>query len=70
MVLLRYDYFMSADNYIFINRKTFEVKLMGASNGDMITKLGKGKNLEDAIDIACDEVNSSIVEYGIVFGKK
>jgi hypothetical protein len=61
---------MSADNYIFINRKTFEVKLMGASNDDVITKLGKGKNLEEAVDIACKEIKEIQVEYGIVFGEK
>ena len=61
---------MSADNYIFINRVTFEVKLMGASNGDVITELGKGKNLDEAVDIAGKKIKEWPVEYGIVFSEK
>jgi len=61
---------MSADNYILINRKTFEVKELNASDGHIIRKIGKGKNLEEAVDIACEETNTGMIEYGIEFTEK
>lgn len=61
---------MSADNYILINRKSFVVKLMCASDGRLIQDLGKGKNLEEAVDIACEETKLGYVEYGIDFTNK
>lgn len=61
---------MSADNYILINRKNFVVKELNASDGRVIEKIGKGKDLEDAIDIACDETKTKIIEYGIQFTDK
>lgn len=61
---------MSADNYIFISRRTFVAVERCASDGRVIAKLGKGKNLDEAIDIAQDRMEGYPVEYGIVFGKK
>jgi len=61
---------MSADNYILINRKSFEVKELNASDGRVIRKVGKGKNLEEAIDIACEETKTGMIEYGIEFTEK
>ncbi|MFA6518469.1 MAG: hypothetical protein WCV93_02330 [Candidatus Shapirobacteria bacterium] len=61
---------MSADNYIFINRKNFEVKLMCASDDSVISDLGKGKDLEEAVDIASESTDELAVEYGIWFGEK
>lgn len=61
---------MSTDNYILINRKNFEVKELNASDGRVMRKVGKGKNLEEAIDIACEETKTGMIEYGIEFTKK
>ncbi len=61
---------MSADNYILINRKSFEVKELNASDGRVIRKVGKGKNLEEAVDIACEETKIGMIEYGIEFTEK
>ena len=61
---------MSADNYILIDRKTFEVKELNASDGQIIRKIGKGKNLEEAIDMACEETKMGMIEYGIEFTEK
>jgi len=61
---------MSADNYILINRKNFEVKELNVSDGKVIRKIGKGKNLEEAIDMACEETKTGMIEYGIEFTKK
>jgi len=61
---------MSFDNYILINRKNFEVKELNASDGKIIRKIGEGKNLEEAIDIAGEEIHSGMIEYGIRFTKK
>lgn len=61
---------MSADNYILIDRKSFEVKEINASDGRIINKIGKGKNLEEAVDIACEETKMGRIEYGIEFTDK
>jgi len=53
-----------------INRKSFEVKELNASDGGVIRKVGKGKNLEEAIDIACEETKTGMIEYGIEFTEK
>lgn len=58
---------MSADNFITINRKTFEVKEICMSDGRTIKKLGKAKNLEGAADIACEETKLGRIEDGIEF---
>jgi len=61
---------MSANNVIYIKRKTFEVFYQScADNGDYGEKIGKGKNLEEAVKIAqkrIDEIDGW-VEYGIRF---
>jgi hypothetical protein len=68
---------MSADNYIFVDKKTFEVWDCVASCVTDLKKkndiqkqksslIGKGKNLEEALKIA-DEANDYLVEYGIHF---
>ena len=68
---------MSADNYIYIDKKTFEVWDCVAScvtdlkKKDDILKqklslIGKGKNLEETIKIA-EKANDWNVEYGIHF---
>ena len=55
---------MSADNYIEIDGKTFEVRDTCASCPEYKGRLvGIGKNLEDAIKIAQEEES----EYGIDF---
>jgi len=61
---------MSTDNYILINRKNFIVKELNASDGSVIRKIGKGRNLEDAIDIACEETKTGKIEFGIEFTDK
>jgi len=62
---------MSANNAIFIKRKTNEVFYQGcADNGikDMVL-IGKGKNLCEAVDIAQEHIwdLDGNVEYGISF---
>ena len=58
---------MSADNYLLIHKKTFEV-FNGCASNQNIWLVGKGKDLEDAIEIA-EKYEKSIgyVEYGIKF---
>jgi hypothetical protein len=71
---------MSADNYIYIDRKTFKVYECVAScvsdkyknEKDLVKKqctlYGQGKNLEEAVDIAekcADEYGT--IEYGVSF---
>lgn len=60
---------MSANNMVTINKKTFAVR-----NVDAETKhgnaIGKGKSLEEAIEIAEKEMKREEVEYGIHFVKK
>ncbi|MEK7127796.1 MAG: hypothetical protein AAB838_03690 [Patescibacteria group bacterium] len=57
---------MSANNYLKIDRKKFTVSDCDAEseNGH---KIGQGKNLEEAIDIAEEYQAENIVEYGIHF---
>lgn len=59
---------MSANNYILINRNNFNVTIRNADDGHVEQKVGKGKNLEDAIDKAQEHV--PFVEYGINFTEK
>lgn len=56
---------MSANNYILINRKNFAVSIRNADTGKLEEKIGKGKNLEGAIDTA--QGYQTLVEYGINF---
>jgi len=62
---------MSANNVIYIKRDTFEVFYQGcADNDDLGTKIGKGKNLEEAVDIAYEYMGDDpmfMLEYGINF---
>ena len=63
---------MSADNYLLIHKKTFEV-FDGCASNNNIWLIGKGKNLEDAIEIAQKFEEDMIkdggppLEYGIHF---
>lgn len=59
---------MSANNYILINRNNFNVTIRNADDSHVEQKVGKGKDIEDAIDIA--ERYQEIVEYGINFTEK
>ena len=64
---------MSADNYILIHRKTFEV-FDGCASNTHIWLIDKAKSLEEAIDIAEKYENDlisegSYLEYGIHFTK-
>lgn len=59
---------MSANNMITINKKTYVVKEVDAETG-YGNELGKGKNLEEAIEIAEKEMKEQYVEYGIQFVK-
>ncbi|MEK7164270.1 MAG: hypothetical protein AAB768_03985 [Patescibacteria group bacterium] len=58
---------MSANNYILINRKKFDISLRDADTGELLSKIGKANTLDKAIDIAQRYQNSEIVEYGIKF---
>ena len=60
---------MSANNMITINKKTYVVMNVDAETG-YGNVVGKGKNLEDAIEIAEKEMKTEIVEYGIHFVKE
>lgn len=57
---------MSANNYIQINRETFEVwdKDVETDNGFLV---GKANTLEKAIDVANEYMRENVVEYGILF---
>lgn len=59
---------MSANNMITINKNTFVVKNVDAETG-VGSIVGKGRNLEEAIDIAEKEMEREEVEYGIHFVK-
>lgn len=59
---------MSANNYILVDRNNFNVTIRNADDGHIEQKIGKGKDIEDAIDIA--EGYQGIVEYGISFTEK
>ncbi len=63
---------MSANNGIFINRDTYEVFYQGCwDNGmDGMKSIGKGKDLEEAVDIAEGHYKDDFMcylEYGINF---
>jgi LDH2 family malate/lactate/ureidoglycolate dehydrogenase len=60
---------MSANNMITINKKTYEVQNVDAETG-YGNIVGKGKSLEEAIEIAEKEMEENIVEYGIHFVDK
>lgn len=60
---------MSANNMITINKKTYVVKEVDAETG-YGRVLGKGKNLEEATDIAEKEMEKEYIEYGIHFVKE
>ena len=57
---------MSANNVITINKKSFVVKEIDIETryGNVI---GKGKNLEQAVEIAQGQMKEGYVEYGIQF---
>ena len=64
---------MSADNYLLIHKKTFEV-FEGCASNENIWLIGKAKNLENAIKIAENHEDNLVsegryVEYGIRFTK-
>jgi hypothetical protein len=54
---------------ITINKKTFVVGNVDAETG-YGSVAGKGKSLEEAIEIAEEEMKKEEVEYGIHFVKK
>ena len=60
---------MSANNFILINRKSFDVSLRDADTGKSLAKIGKSKNIDTAIDIATKYQKTEIVEYGIHYTK-
>jgi len=68
---------MSADNYITISKSTFEIRHCCASCPERKgTLIGKGKNLEDAINVFEKwhkeeerEYGYFPIEYGIMFIK-
>ena len=61
---------MSANNYILVDRKKFSVSLRDADTAKLVDKIGKGKALENAVDIAMKYQEAELVEYGIRFTKK
>lgn len=61
---------MSANNFILVNRKTLEVTMHDMDTGSLITKIGKAKTLDEAVDLAENCQQKEIVEYGIHFTKK
>ena len=60
---------MSANNLITINKKTFVVSNVDAETG-FGNVVGKGRNLEEAVDMAEKEIEEEEVEYGIRFVTK
>ena len=60
---------MSAKNYLIINRNTFEVSDHDLDT-DMFLPIGKGKNINEAIDIATKYMEEHVVEYGCAFTRK
>lgn len=60
---------MSANDIIFIDKKTFKVYYQGcADNEDYGKCVGKGKTLEEAIEIAENYLGDNYIpEYGINF---
>lgn len=61
---------MSANNYILINRKNFQVSVRDADTGKLLAEINKAKDLDEAIDIAQKYQENEMVEYGIQFTKK
>lgn len=59
---------MSANNMITINKKTYVVKEVDAETG-YGRPIGKGKSLEEAIQIAEEAMREEYIEYGIHFVK-
>jgi hypothetical protein len=53
---------MSANNYLTINRK-FEVEMRDAEEGDLHSIVGKGETIEQALEIAMQNMDD--VEYGL-----
>lgn len=62
---------MSANNCLYINKKNFNVYEHGCMDNDFVVDeayfIDKGKNLEEAIDIAQKYQMINEVEYGISF---
>lgn len=67
---------MSADNFVSINKLTFEVRYGFLSNPNDTSLIGKGKNLEDAVRIYEewykkeqdeDDFGMFCLEHGIIF---
>jgi len=61
---------MSANNIIYIKRKTFEVYYQPCADNEGLGELvAKGKDLEDAVRIAEEQKEEcgGVVEYGIAF---
>jgi hypothetical protein len=59
---------MSDNTYIVIDRDTFRVSRVDADTGQTLYRLGQGKSLEQAVDLAQKEMDSECPpEYGIVF---
>ena len=61
---------MSANNEITINRRTFVVYYFPSVDNDNKELIGKGEDLEEAVDMAekyIDEELGGMCEYGIRF---
>lgn len=58
---------MSANNFILVNKKTFIVSHCDADTCEEIEEVGKGKSLEEALEIADQFQQANQVEYGIRF---
>lgn len=61
---------MSANNIIYINRKNYKVYYRGCVDNEGLGELvGRGKTLEEAVDIAQKEIDDcdGMVEYGVWF---
>lgn len=56
---------MNIDNWITIDKKTFEVLEFTGYGIKPITKIGKGKSIEEAIDIAEKYKRENLIEYDI-----
>ncbi len=60
---------MSANNMITIDNKTYVVKEVDAET-EYGHVLGKGKSLEEAVEIAEKAMEEEYIEYGIHFVKE
>lgn len=58
---------MSANNYIRINKTTFNVEEADMDTGEKCIEIGKGESLEHAIKLAQEFMQEWPVEYGIHF---